>query len=166
MGLSAKRLREQIERALCRAYLGSGDAQISGRSSQAAMTQQQLNCAHVGARFQQMHGKRVPQGMRCDRFGNRATPARLLARILDGWSADMGVGLIAREEPFLGSIHSPPLAQDLQQLWREHNIAVYSPFASSDADNHSFAIDIGDFQADSFRDAVRLRSRLLESCDA
>ena len=117
------------------------------------MTQQQLNRAHVGARFQQMHGKGMPQGMRGNRFGNRATPARLLARILYRWPADMGAGLIAREEPFLGSIHSPLFAQDLQQLWREHHIAVYAPFAASDSDYHSFAIDIGDFEADSFRDA-------------
>jgi hypothetical protein len=43
--------------------------------------------------------------------------------------------------------------QDLQQLWRKHDIAIYAPFALFDSDNHSFAIDICDFQADSFRDA-------------
>ena len=95
----------------------------------------------------------VPQGMRCDRFGNRATPARLLARILDGVSADMVADLIAREEPSLGSIHSPPVAQDLQQLRRKHDIAIDASFALLDSDHHSFAIDIGDFQADSLRDA-------------
>jgi hypothetical protein len=33
----------------------------------------------------------------------------------------------------------------------------YAPFASFDSDNHSFVIDIGDFQADSFRDAQPCR---------
>jgi hypothetical protein len=91
--------------------------------------------------------------MRCNRFGDTATPTRLLARLLYGAPADMVVDLIAREEPPLGSVHSPPVAQDLQQLWRKHDIAVYASFALFDSDNHSFAIDIGDFQADSFRDA-------------
>jgi hypothetical protein len=97
-----------------------------------------------------MHGKSVPQGMRCNRFANTATPTRLLARRLYGGPAEMVIDLIAREEPPLGPVHSPPVAQDLQQLWRKHDIAVYAPFALFDADNHSFAIDIADFQADSF----------------
>ena len=54
LGLSGNWLREQIERAGGGAHLGSGDAQIARRGSQAAMTKQQLNGAHVGAGFQQM----------------------------------------------------------------------------------------------------------------
>ena len=88
--------------------------------------------------------------MRIDRFANTATPTRLLARILYGVPADMVADLIARKEPSLGSIHSPPVAQDLQQLWRKHDIAIDASFALLDSDNHSFAIDVGDFQADSF----------------
>ena len=38
LGRSGNRLREQIERAGGGAHLGSGDAQIAGRGSQAAMT--------------------------------------------------------------------------------------------------------------------------------
>ena len=91
------------------------------------MTQQQLDRAHVGARFQQMHGKGMPQGMRRNRFGDTATPTRLLARLLYGAPADMVVELIAREKPPPGSVHSPPVAQDLQQLWGKHDIAVYAP---------------------------------------
>ena len=93
---------KQIERALGRAHLGIGDAQIGGRGSEAAMTQQQLDRAHVSARFQQMDGERVPQGMRCDRFCNTATSTRLVARLLYGAPADMVVDLIAREEPVAG----------------------------------------------------------------
>ena len=50
----------QIERALGRADLGSGEAQIVGRRSEAAMTKQDLDGAHVGTGFQQMDGKCVP----------------------------------------------------------------------------------------------------------
>ena len=52
LGLSGNRLREQIEWAGGGAHLGSGDAQIAGRGSQAAMTKQQLNGPDVGARLE------------------------------------------------------------------------------------------------------------------
>jgi hypothetical protein len=102
------------------------------------MTQQELDGTYVGARFQQMDGEGVPQGMRCDRFANTATPTRLLTGILYGALADMVIDFIAREEPPLRSVHSPPVAQDLEQLWRKHHIAVDAPFALFDSNNHSF----------------------------
>jgi hypothetical protein len=43
-----------------------------------------------------VHGKRVAQAMRRDRFGNTATPTRLLARLLYSALADMVADLIAR----------------------------------------------------------------------
>ena len=60
LGLRGNRLREQIEWAGGGAHLGSGDAQIAGRGSQTAMTQQQLNGAHVGPGFEQVGCKTVP----------------------------------------------------------------------------------------------------------
>jgi hypothetical protein len=58
--LSANQWRLQIERTLGRTHLGSGEAEILGRGSKAAMTQQDLDGAHVGTGFQQMDGKCVP----------------------------------------------------------------------------------------------------------
>ena len=66
-----------------------------------------------------------------------SAPARLLAGLVYGALADMAADFITREEPSLGSVHSPPVAQDLQQLWRKHDIAVDAPFALFDSDNHS-----------------------------
>ena len=40
--------------------------------------------------------------------------------------AQLGEPLVA-----VRSVHSPPVAQELQQLWRKHDIAVYAPFACS-----------------------------------
>src|SRR5580704_5121081 len=67
--------------------------------------------------------------------------------------ADMAADLIALEEPLLGPGYWPPVTQDLQQLWRMHDIAVFLPFALFDSNDHSLAVDIGDFQADSLRNA-------------
>jgi hypothetical protein len=44
---------------------GIREAEVLGRGSEAAMTKENLNGAHVGTGFQQMDGKCVPQGMAC-----------------------------------------------------------------------------------------------------
>ena len=113
LGLSGNRLREQIEWAGRGAHLGSGDAQIAGRGSQAAMTKQQLNGAHVGAGFQQMNCECVPKRMRCDRFKNPANSMRLLARVLHRRPGNVAADSIAWEEPLLGLVYRPPATQDL-----------------------------------------------------
>jgi hypothetical protein len=123
--LSANQWRLQIERTLGRTHLGSGEAEILGRGSKAAMTKQDLDGAHVGTGFQQMDGKCVPKGMRCDRFGDIATLMRPLASLLYGESADVAADSITREEPPFGLVHSPPGAQDFEELWGEHDIAIF-----------------------------------------
>src|SRR5262249_40678817 len=90
--------------------------------------------------------------MGCNRFGNTATPARLLARPLYGVPADVAADCIAAEEPPLGFVQWPPVAQDLQQLCGKHHISIHPPFALFDSDDHSLAIDITNLQADSLRD--------------
>src|SRR4029077_2906551 len=69
----------------------------------------------------------VPQGMGCNRFGNTATSMRLLARPLYRVPADVALHSIAREEPFLGLFQWPPVAEHLEQLWGEHDIAIFAP---------------------------------------
>ena len=49
LGLQGNRARQQIERARCRAHFAGGDAQIFCCGGQAAMAEQQLNGADVGA---------------------------------------------------------------------------------------------------------------------
>src|SRR4029077_20293541 len=56
--LNASQRLVQIERALGRADLGSGKAQIVGRGSEAAMTKKNLNGTHVSTGFQQVNGER------------------------------------------------------------------------------------------------------------
>src|SRR5208283_1164301 len=100
---------------------------ISDRPNSRKMTLNRYSSAYLHLSPDSPELGIVPQGMRRDWFANTATPTRLLARLLYGGLADMVIGLIAREEPPLGSIHSPPVAQDLQQLWRKHDIAIYAP---------------------------------------
>ena len=78
---------------------------------------------------------------------------RLLARVLHRRPGNVTADSIAWEQPLLGLVHWPPATQDLQQLWGKHDIAIFLPFALFDSNDHSLAVDIGDFQADSLRDA-------------
>jgi hypothetical protein len=113
------------------------------------MSQQELNGAQVGPGFEQVGCKTVPKRMGRDRFDNAAALMRLLARMLHRRFADMPAVLIAREEPLLGLGYWPPVTQDLQQLWGKHDIAIFLAFALFNSNDHSLAVDIGDFQADS-----------------
>jgi hypothetical protein len=72
------------------------------------MTQQNLDGAHVGTGFQQMDGKGVPKGVRCDRFGDIAAFMRPLASFLYGEPGEVAADSITREEPPFGLVHSPP----------------------------------------------------------
>src|ERR1700722_13982898 len=81
------------------------------------------------------------------------TLMRLLARRLDGKPADVAADWIAREEPPFGLVYWPPGAEDVEELWREHDIAIFLSFTLSDSDDHALTVDIGDLQADRLRDA-------------
>ncbi len=117
------------------------------------MTKQDLDGAHVGTGFQQMDGKCVPKGMRCDRFGDIAPLMRPLASLLYGESADVAADSITREEPPFGLVHSPPGAQDFEEFWGEHDIAIFLSLPLLNSDEHSLTVDISDLQADRLRDA-------------
>lgn len=78
------------------------------------MAEQQLNGTNVGALFQQVDSKSVPQRMRRDRFRNLANTVGLLAITLDRKSCDVPARDVSREEPVFGLFDSPPGTQDLQ----------------------------------------------------
>src|SRR5271157_2667412 len=96
------------------------------------MPQEQLNGADVGALLQEVDGEGVPQGMRGDGFGNFANTVGFLALQFNRTPADVLARHIAGKEPVVGPFHSPPLSQDLQQLWGEHYIAILYSFALLD----------------------------------
>src|SRR5213594_2306654 len=93
----------------------------------------------------------VSKRMRCDGFGNTAAAVGLLTRFFHGVSGDGHVGTLARKQPVLGSCRAPPLAQDLQQSNRKHDIPVLPPLALLDTNDHTLAVDIDRLQVDRFR---------------
>jgi hypothetical protein len=89
--------------------------------------------------------------MGADRFGQAAAPVGLLAGVRDGHRGNVTAGLIPGKEPALGSGHALPSAQHVQQLGREHHVAIF--LALFDSDDHPLAVDVGDFEPDGLREA-------------
>src|SRR3712207_9568548 len=61
--------------------------------------------------------------------------------------------LLAGEEPSSRALHEPPLAQEVEEVGREHDEAVFASLALLDPDQHAGAVDIGDLQVGDLRDA-------------
>ena len=59
----------------------------------------------------------------------------------------------AGKEPPVGPVDLPPVAEDRQQLRREHHVAVLLPLAVRDTRHHAFAVDGGYGEADGLGDA-------------
>src|SRR5215831_9866832 len=92
------------------------------------MAEQKLNGPDIGARFKQMDGERVTQAMWRDRLGKAGKLMRSLACVFDGVSRDRLTRLAAREQPLLGPLGLIVVAQDHQQLRRQHHVAILSAF--------------------------------------
>jgi hypothetical protein len=56
--------------------------------------------------------------------------------------------IAAREQPTLRARRLPPDPQQIEQARREHDVTVLAAFALLDADDHAFAVDVGDFERD------------------
>src|SRR5260370_12245076 len=61
---------QELQWAAGRAHPGIGAAQIAGTCLQLCMAEQNLNGAEIDARFQQVSGEGVSQGVRMNRFGD------------------------------------------------------------------------------------------------
>src|SRR5215470_1048722 len=100
-----------------------------------------------------MHGERMSEQVRRNRFGNPTPSSSLLARLFHGVLADGLAWPIAREQPRGRSFHSPPRAEQLQQLRREHHVAILLTFPLLDTNDHATAVDILRSQVEHFGNA-------------
>src|SRR4051812_27783344 len=74
--------------------------------------------------------------------GFLGVPASLLNRA----RGDRSIRRIAREEELGRASRSPVLAEDREQAWREHDVAVLLSLGLADADDHPPAVDVVDAQ--------------------
>ena len=112
------------------------------------MAHQQLNRAQVGAGFEQVRRKAVPQCMRMDLLREPCARSRCAACVPDGLVGDGLVGATltrgAGKEIATRLLPPPPAAQFFEQLRRERHIAVPRALALADVDHHALAVDVFD----------------------
>ena len=116
LGLKGNRARQQVERTRCRTYFAGGDPQIAGRSREAAVAEQQLNRADIGAGFEHVNGEGVPQAVRGNWLANREAEAGFLTGQFHGVPGDVPAIDVAWKKPVPGFLHTPPVTEDLPQL--------------------------------------------------
>lgn len=106
------------------------------------MAEQELNAAQIGARINQMGSEGVPQHMRAERLPDTQLLAQLLTDNTRWCSLQLLSCAPAGKEPVLGLAPSPVVAQNLQQLRRQHHLA--RELALANVDDHPLAVDVGD----------------------
>ena len=94
----------------------------------------------------------MAQRMRADGFGDAGPKARRSAGMLDGVRRDRSAE-IPGEEPLLRPHDSPILTQRVEQLRREHDVAVLAALAVGHPDHHPLVVERAGLQAHGFGNA-------------
>ena len=126
-------------------HLG-GDPRVMRRRIEPLVAEQRLDHADVELAFQQMGRKAVPQGVK-----------RRAGLDLGGLGGEMkdAVELARRqrvdcrtagEQPALRSRRLPPLPQHIEQIRRQHHVAILAALPLVDADHHLGAVDVADLE--------------------
>ena len=114
------------------------------------MTEQQLDGAEIGTGFQQMNGEGVAQRVRRNRFIDAAQQSHLPAGPVDGERRDGLAGLAAGKQPFSWMGTLPIVPEYIEELGRQHDIAVFPAFTLFNPDDHTLTVDRGGLEADGF----------------
>ncbi len=121
------------------------------------MAQEHLDHPDIDLLLQQVGGKAVPQCVQAHRFIDLR---RILGRVKD--AAQLARGqmvdrVLTGKEPatrqhdaFLAA-HTPPGAQEIEQIVRQHGVAVLAALALLDPDHLALAVDVRDLERDYFR---------------
>ena len=126
---------------------------IKGRGLQAGMTQQDLDHADIDTILKQVRGKAMPQGMRPHTSGDRSSPRGIDNHAMELPCADGPHGVLPGKKPATRMHHAllasglPPLPQQGQKVCRKHGVAISSPFAPFDPEQHALAVDIADLES-------------------
>ena len=130
------------------------DARVTGGGLDAAVAEQHLNDARIGALFQQVRGEAVPQNVRRDPLSEAALLSRVAAGLRDGWLLGCVFRAPGGKQPtrLIRPQRAIVTAQNRQQARRQHRIAVFLAFALFDAQQHALGIDVAHLQRHRFRD--------------
>ncbi len=151
------RLGQEIERALDVGDHAGGNAGIARRRIELVVTEQRLNDADINAALQEVGGKAVAQRMQGHGLGDPGGAGGLMEQAVELAGGDRSPPPAPREQPPLGRRHAcviapraklPPLPQEVEQILRQHDVAVLAPLGLDDADDVLGAVDVADPEPD------------------
>ena len=117
------------------------------------VSEKELNGVQVGTGFQQVGGEAVTQSVGRDGFLDAGFGGGLAHKIENRFGCDGFVFDVPWEEPVLGAVDFPMLAEGVEENRGEHDVAVLSSFPLLDVDEHAVVVDVGDPEMAGFRDS-------------
>src|SRR6516165_3955351 len=100
---------------------------IPRRGAEAAVPEQDLDGAQIGPCLEEVGSKAVPEGMHGDRLAEARAGSCELTGMPYGVWRDGPIGISAGEQVLTGPDRVPVLAEDRQEPWREHDVAIFLP---------------------------------------
>ena len=117
IGHDARRRLQGVQRAGGGAHFAGRQPQVAGGGAQAAVAEQQLDGAQIGAGLQQVDGEGMAQGVRRDRLADVALEPCRSAGDLDGAWRDRLAGQIAGKQPLLRPGRAPVVCAGCPAAW-------------------------------------------------
>jgi len=155
-GLLARQ-RQQVERALDGSDHAGGNARGARRGVQFVVPQQRLDEADVGSAFQQVGREAVAQRVQRHALPDPGRIGRLMKQAVELAGGHGLAGPGARKQPAFRHrrlrtmtrwARLPPLAQEIERLGRQHDIAVLAALGLLDANDLLRTVDMFDLQPD------------------
>src|SRR3712207_5789224 len=150
---------DSVERAHDAADCAGGDAGIQRSGVELGMAEQDLNDANVDVLLQEMRGEAVAQGVRRHALLDPGGVGRGVDGAVHLTGRQRRDRIAAREQPALrqhqaaAASLAPPGAQELEQVRRQHGMAVLAALALLDPDQHARAVDVAHLERHDLGDA-------------
>jgi hypothetical protein len=93
-----------------------------------------------------MRREAVPQGMERYAFGELGHVSCGMASAVELTRAERVHPVLSGKQPALWPRCLVPGAQQFEQMWRQHHVAIFADFASFDANDDAFAVDVADLE--------------------
>jgi hypothetical protein len=126
---------------------------VEGGGLEVAMPERDRNGADVGAGFEEVGGEAVAEGVGGDVLVEAGGPGGAGAEAADGGIGEGPDGDVAGEEPIGRAFGLPVEAEQVEEAWGEHDVAVLAALALAGADDHAFAVDDIDAEGGDLGDA-------------
>src|SRR5215471_9617619 len=112
---------------------------IDRRCPQAIVTEQQLNGPQICARFQQMSCEAVTQRVWCNRFGESGSHGRFVTNPSYPIARDGISRPVSDKEIGARFVNPPVFPEQFEQLGREHDKSIFTPFTLTNGNHLSTA---------------------------